>query len=193
MRKSLLSILQFTIADFASWFGTLWSWVVASGAILGGVILTLIQKYLIQDIAFLPWLIIAVGCDTWAGWNLAKKKYLADPLTYPKPTWATLREKLAGKLTAIMITLITLNFITNFEINGLPAQKAFTDFSAFGWNFDLNIFKVVYFTGATFMIIVEAKSTIKNLRASGYNYFSDKLDDALDKVTGDKEIKNDGL
>jgi len=185
MRKTLANILNFAYLDIASWFGSLWSWLLTGGAILGGVTLALVQKYLVRDLAFIPWLILAILCDTVTGYMLANRRYKADPAKYAKPSGLTLKEKLAGKLTAITVTLILLNIITNFEISGIPAQQSFIDIPIFGYEFDLNIFKAIYYSGATYLIFAEAKSTIRNLRAMGYNTISTRVDEALEKITGE--------
>lgn len=187
MKKALMNIFNFAIMDAGAWFTSLWSGLLGSSALIGGFLLALMQKYLVRDLAFIPWLILIITLDTISGYRLARKRFKEDPLNSPEPTRQTLREKLAGKATAVTISLILLNILTNFEINGLPAQNAFVDIKLFGLEFDLNVFKIIYFTGAVYMIFAEAKSTIRNLRALGYNLFPKKIDEIINKVTGDNE------
>lgn len=187
MKKAFYNILNFALADAVSWFTSLWGSFIAIAAFVGGVILAIVQKYLIRDLAFIPWLLIVITLDTITGYRLAKKRWREDPAKYPMPTNQMLRERVGGKLVAVSITLILLNGITNFEINGLPAQQQFIDLELFGWQFDLNVFKVIYFTGAAYMFFAEAKSVIRNIRSLGYNLISTKLDDTLEKFTGKKD------
>lgn len=190
MKKAFLNILNYAIADAHGWFNGLWSGFIAASSIAGGVLLALIQKYLVRDLAFIPWLVLVVTLDTITGYQLARKKWKDDPVLNQKPTGQTLREKLGGKSLAIVVTLVLLNVITNYEISGLPAQQAFVNIPLFGYRLDLNVFKAIYFSGATYMIFAEAKSTIRNMRQLGYNLFPKKLDDTLDKFTGENEGNN---
>lgn len=187
MRKAILNILNFALLDATAWFTTLWSGFLGTAAVIGGLILALVQKYLFRDLAFIPWLILVIVLDTVTGYKVAKKKHLESPLLYPKPTNQTLREKLGGKATAVVISLILLNIMTNFEINGLPAQNAMVDLKIFGYEFDLNVLKIIYFSGAVYMIFAEAKSVRRNLSELGYNMFPKKVDDTIDKFTGDEK------
>lgn len=189
MKKTIYNICHYAVMDVLSWFTTLWGPVSAFAALGAGVLLSLFQKYLFRDLAFLPWLLIAISLDTWAGYLLAKKKWKADPANNEEPTGRTLKERVGGKLVAVVIVLFSLNLLTNFEINGLPAQSQFIDIPLFGYQIDLNVFKVIYFTGAAFMIIMEVKSIFRNIRALGYNFVPDSVNDALDKITGENEDK----
>lgn len=192
MKKAFLNIISFAWADVGAWFTTLFSGILAGLSLGGGFVLALSKKYLVRDPSFIPWLILVVTLDTISGYRLAKKKYREDPINNPEVTMQTLREKLGGKAVAIGVSLVLLNAITNFEINGLPAQNSFIDLPIFGYNIDLNVFKLIYFTGACYMIFAEAKSTIKNIRGLGYNLFSSKLDKTLDQFTDGKEAGKDG-
>lgn len=187
MKKAFFNILNFALADAAAWFGGLWSGLLGVASLTGGFALAFIQKYLVRDLAFIPWLVLVVTLDTITGYQLARKKWKENPELNPKPTGQTLKERLAGKSLAIVVVLVLLNVITNYEISGLPAQQAFLNIPIFGYKLDLNVFKVIYFSGATYMIFAEAKSTIRNVRALGYNLFPKKLDSTLDKFTGDDE------
>ena len=190
MKKALLNVLSFAMADAATWFTTLWSGAIGFLALGGGFVLALVQKYLIRDLAFLPWLIVIITLDTISGYRLAKKRWRENPEKYPEPTNQLLREKLGGKAVAITIALVMLNVLTNFEVSGLPAQQSFVNIPLFGYEFDLNVFKVIYFSGAVYLIAIEAKSTIRNLSALGYNIFPKKVIDLVDKVTEGKDEGN---
>jgi len=189
MKKAIANIFAYAYGDVLAWFTTLWGPIAGFAALFCGVALSLFQKYLFRDLAFLPWLLIAISLDTWAGYLLAKKKWKSDPVNNVEPTGRTLKEKVGGKLVAIVIILCALNLLTNFELNGLPAQTQFIDIPLFGYKIDLNVFKVIYFTGASFMIIMEVKSIFRNVRALGYNFVPKTINDTLEKFTGNEEDK----
>lgn len=191
MKKALLNIVNFAYADVAAWFTTLWSGFIAGASVVGGVLLALIQKYLVRDLAFLPWLIVIIFADTVAGYRLAKKKWRENPTQNPQPTGQVLKEKLAGKFTAVSIALVMLNVLTNFEISGIPAQLSFVDIHLLGTEFDFNVFKAIYFSGATYLIFIEAKSTVRNLKGLGYNIIPKGVTDLIDKVTGKENEGSD--
>ena len=184
MKKAVVNIFVSTGLYASNWVNFLSDWFTGLVSIIAGIIWSIFKKYLIKDVSFIPWLLIMVAADTWAGWKAASKKHKENPELHPKPTMATLKEKLAGKMTSITIILVVLNGLTNFELNGQPAQMSFIDVQLLGLSFDLNVFKSIWFAGCLSLIAMEARSAIRNVNESGTRFANTKLNEWLNRLVG---------
>lgn len=188
MKKTSLNMLSSMAIYVDNWFTFLGDKTIATISIVAGVIWSILTKYLIQDVTFLPWMLVLIGTDTIAGWRAASKKHRDDPINNPRPSGAVLREKLGGKLLSTMTIIAMLNGLTHFEVNGVEIQLAFTDISLAGMTFDLNVFNSIWSAGCISLMGLEARSTIRNVNEAGGKFANSKINEWLNKITG-----NDGV
>lgn len=150
---------------------------------LVSIIVGIFTKYIFGDMSLLPWLGIIVLADTISGYRAALFLHKQNPELYIKPTGEKLREKLAAKLTSYAIALVSLNAITNFEVDGKRAQDTLADIEIIG-DLNLNFLKMIYYTAVIIFMLFELRSVNRNLKITGFNMLNSRSSDQLDKIIG---------
>ena len=185
MKNAISNILAIAARDLADLVLYFCDKTTALVLYLIGLGTTIFLKYFFHDVRLLPWLVIVICMDSWAGYMAAKRRYRDNPDTCPEVTGSTFREKLGGKFIAYIIALITLNAITNFEILGIKATDTLDQVSVLGFNF--NFLKTIYYTAVFGFMLYEVRSVRKNLKVLGFDFLNFRTAQSIDDLLGKED------